>query len=123
MACLVRAYLTLFAFPQVIEAQRILSGSIRLSKKRPQQDSNLRTRLRSGFPCMPLTCANVDWVGSWGRMGGDCHGVPSWVRRTGSMLSSRPMRPHASWAQQDKLWVLVRSASLLSGLRSCLESR
>lgn len=31
----------------------------------PQQNPNLRTRLRSGFPCTSSSCGNVDFCGLW----------------------------------------------------------
>ncbi len=40
--------------------------SIRYSKKRPQQDSNLRTRLRRPLPYRPLTCRNTHTEGFLG---------------------------------------------------------
>jgi hypothetical protein len=71
-----RAVLVWFAFPQVIALRTSGGGSSRYSRKRPQQDSNLRTRLRSALPCTPFTCGNVSLAAVSGRLWGRCLPIP-----------------------------------------------
>src|SRR6266487_2326715 len=57
------------AYPQV-RALHLISGcSIGYSEKRPQHDSNLRTRLRNGLLCAPSACGNAVSAGAWAAYG------------------------------------------------------
>ncbi len=63
----------------------IAARSIEYSKRRPQQDSNLRTRLRRPLPCSTLACANMAGRGICGHV--------SVTARGPAALPGRPGRP------------------------------
>jgi hypothetical protein len=78
-ACLGRGNCRLVAFPVVTWHRRPLAHEAVLpgrtgisagSRWRPQQDSNLRTRLRSAFPCTAATSGNLVWAAAVGRVWG-----------------------------------------------------
>ena len=70
----------------------VRAPSIRYSKKRPQQDSNLRTLLRRPLPCIALTSANMVADGPAGRLWGAARqSFGRWRVAAGD--SSRPHMP------------------------------
>ena len=95
------------AYPQV-RALHLLSGcSIGYSKKRPQQDSNLRARLRGAYPCTAPACGNVIFAVAWGAYGG--HGIVRFAaiagRRRFAPCMSACQMPLVACPMQGRAWL------------------
>ena len=78
-------------------------GFFEIRIERPQQDSNLRTRLRRALLCRPLTWAYMPPHGLFGHLSGTAGGGTCSQVREKEMLASRAIAFVPNWAPRRSL--------------------